>query len=947
MLRLSTFGGLSLRNAREVTTGAGSQRSRLALLAVLAVAGERGVTRDKLLALFWPDADQDRARGALKQAIYTLRRDLGNEDVVVGTGDIRLNRGVITADVQDFQDAVAAGDLRRAVAVYTGPFLDGVYLRSNAEFERWSSDERARLQAAYVDAVRALADGALQRQAWRESADWWTRLTRLDPLNSEFAEGGMRAALKAGDAGAARDFYRAHEAALRSELGAAPPPGLAAMLQQWSTTPPTVVASALASATPVMAPGPAQTLESESAAIPPRSRVSALTRVAAAAAVLALAVTALGMMVSRITMVEADEGGRVAVLPFRVESQDPGLQRMGIGVVDALSPLFSGEVGVAPSVHPASVLREWRESPRDYSVDEAVTLGKELAATEVVTGSIVALGKALTITAALYDVREGSRLASVSFTGPVDNLAGVVENLAARLLAARVGESPERLDYVTTSSPFALNEYLAGRVALRAGRYEDARLHFSRALDSDTTFALAALGLTEAGAWALWSGAERERRIITRTLALRQHLSARDRALFDALVGTPGKIRTAAREIGDWERAVTLLPDVATAWYEYGDRMFHVGALVGVQDPWKRAAAAFERTVQLDPAFAPPYAHLVQVHLAAGDLRRARANMDKVESAGTALKELEFIRWRYSLADPRAAPSRPFDGLTGQALERIVGTTQLDGLPIVHAENAVGELKRRDATADQQLVVDLAEYSLALNRGESARALAVLERIQSLEPIPAGKSTSFFSVDQLRVLSALFGGLPLDAVGSSAQTVTARARRAAPVGARARALRVGDLCAGGLWHAERGDEATAARMLSGLRAEEHFADSLLFFAADPRLCARLVDAALAVRSDPARSVARVRSADSAMAIGPASFGADFGNVLLATLYRRLGDPASALRCIRRRSYYWTSPGTLFLAEKLRLEADMARSIGDASGAARVARVHASLRGGTR
>lgn len=945
MLRLSTFGGLSLRNAGPVTTGAGSQRSRLALLAVIAAAGERGVSRDKILALFWPDADQDRARGALKQATYALRRDLLSGVVIIGTSDLRLNTSAITADVQDFQDALAVGDLRRAVEIYTGPFLDGVYLRNNAEFERWCGDERARLQAAYVGAVRALADNAFKAQAWRESAEWWTRLTRLDPLNSEFAEGGIRAALKAGDAGAARSLFRAHESALRSELGVMPPPSLAALLQEWKTTSPPV-GGATRPSTLAIPPGPIAS-EASAFAPPPRPRFGGARRLTVATVVLALAGVALAVTASRIGMVDADDGGRVAVLPFRVESSDASLQRMGIGVVDVLSPLFSGEAGSAPSVHPASVLRRWRESERKFSVSEAVELGKALGATEVVTGNIVALGKAVTMNATMYDVRDRSRIASVSFTGSADSLAGVVVSLAARLLAARVGEAPERLDYVTTSSPFALNEYLAGRTALRAGRYEDARLHFSRALDSDTTFALAALGLTESGAWALWSGAERERRIVTRTLALRQHLSPRDRALFDALVGTPGKVRTAAREIADWERAVTLLPDVATAWNEYGDRLFHVGAFVGVPDSWARAAAAFDKTVELDPAFAPPYAHLVQTSLAAGDLRRARANMQKVESAGTALKELEFIRWRFSLADPRSEPSRPFASLTGQALERIAGTAQLDGMPIANAENAVRELRRREATPDQQLVGHLAEFSLALNRGQTNRALAVLERIQSLEPIPAGKSSSFFSVDQLRVLGALFGGLPPDAARSSAEVVSGRARRQQPQGARARAQRIGDLCVGGLWHAERGDNATAALMLAGLRAEEAFVDSLLFFAADPRLCARLVEAALGVRDDRAVAVARVRSADSAMATGPASFGADFGNVLLANLYIKLADPHSALRCIRRRSYYWTSPGTLYLSEKLRLERDLARSVDDAPGSARVARIHAALRAGYR
>ena len=46
-VRLHTFGGLGLMDGTEVVA---SQRHRLALLALLAVAGERGCTRDKLMA---------------------------------------------------------------------------------------------------------------------------------------------------------------------------------------------------------------------------------------------------------------------------------------------------------------------------------------------------------------------------------------------------------------------------------------------------------------------------------------------------------------------------------------------------------------------------------------------------------------------------------------------------------------------------------------------------------------------------------------------------------------------------------------------------------------------------------------------------------------------------------------------------------------------------------
>ena len=74
--RLRTFGGLSLTGESGPVTGAATQRRKLALLAVLATAGERGVSRDRLLALFWPESDAERARHSLTQSLFALRREL-------------------------------------------------------------------------------------------------------------------------------------------------------------------------------------------------------------------------------------------------------------------------------------------------------------------------------------------------------------------------------------------------------------------------------------------------------------------------------------------------------------------------------------------------------------------------------------------------------------------------------------------------------------------------------------------------------------------------------------------------------------------------------------------------------------------------------------------------------------------------------------------------------
>src|SRR5205085_1387695 len=73
---LRAFGGLSLQGPDGLVTGAAVQRRKLALLTLLAVAGERGQSRDKLIAIMWPESEVERARHVLTQTLSSLRREL-------------------------------------------------------------------------------------------------------------------------------------------------------------------------------------------------------------------------------------------------------------------------------------------------------------------------------------------------------------------------------------------------------------------------------------------------------------------------------------------------------------------------------------------------------------------------------------------------------------------------------------------------------------------------------------------------------------------------------------------------------------------------------------------------------------------------------------------------------------------------------------------------------
>src|SRR5438067_9230824 len=226
MLRLRAFGGLSIANESGPLAGAVTQRRRLALLALLAAAGERGMTRDKLAAYLWPESDTEGSRHALRQLLSITHRDLNEDELFLGSTDIRLNESRISSDVAEFESAISRGELERAAELYTGPFLDGFFLSGSAEFGRWVEEERSRLTRELEGAIETLADRAAGRGNQREAIQWWRRLAATDPLRSRYAMGLITALASAGDCAGALQHARVHEALVRDQLDAEPEPAV-------------------------------------------------------------------------------------------------------------------------------------------------------------------------------------------------------------------------------------------------------------------------------------------------------------------------------------------------------------------------------------------------------------------------------------------------------------------------------------------------------------------------------------------------------------------------------------------------------------------------------------------------------------------------------------------------------------------------------------------------
>src|SRR5919204_3310577 len=150
-LTLKLFGPPRIeREGKPITL---DTRKAVAIVAYLALAGRQ--SRDRLAAMFWPEATTERARGALRRTLSVLRtRALGHALVSDGLS-VTVRDTAVEVDVRRFRELIATGRLEEAVESYPGDLLSGFALRDSVEFEEW--------QATEADELRRELGGAPER----------------------------------------------------------------------------------------------------------------------------------------------------------------------------------------------------------------------------------------------------------------------------------------------------------------------------------------------------------------------------------------------------------------------------------------------------------------------------------------------------------------------------------------------------------------------------------------------------------------------------------------------------------------------------------------------------------------------------------------------------------------------------------------------------------------
>ena len=178
-----------VRDGKQLHFTRKTPQKPLLLLKVLIAMGGRNVPRERVIDILWPDAEGDTAAKSLSVTLVRLRKLLGGESVLdTAAGQLTLNPACCWVDIWTFErglsgkhrsDCATLEALRRTLALYHGPFLDG-------HTEPLIVEIQERLHGRFIMGIERIGHLCEQRCLWQDAIDHYQRGIEVDGLKEYF-----------------------------------------------------------------------------------------------------------------------------------------------------------------------------------------------------------------------------------------------------------------------------------------------------------------------------------------------------------------------------------------------------------------------------------------------------------------------------------------------------------------------------------------------------------------------------------------------------------------------------------------------------------------------------------------------------------------------------------------------------------------------------------------
>lgn len=237
MITIQLLGGACLRSGDAAIAGPPAQRHRIALLTLIVASWPQPLSRDRAMALLWPERDATSARRLLNLAVHVIRTALDDSMITSTVDALLFNPARVSCDLHDFRAAITAKMPDAIARLYNGPLLDGFHLAESAEFGYWLEERRNELAHAYVGALRTIAERQERAGDAHSMVGTCRKLIAVDPYSGAHARTLMRALDASGDRAGALQYAVEHAQRLRVDLDLDPDAEVLALADELRATP--------------------------------------------------------------------------------------------------------------------------------------------------------------------------------------------------------------------------------------------------------------------------------------------------------------------------------------------------------------------------------------------------------------------------------------------------------------------------------------------------------------------------------------------------------------------------------------------------------------------------------------------------------------------------------------------------------------------------------------
>jgi DNA-binding SARP family transcriptional activator len=200
-------------------------RKKSRALVYYLAAHDKPLTREQLLAFFWPDSDRVSAQQVLRTTLHGLRQALG-VSLIAAEHTLALSSAV-AIDVRTFEANLQRPPanlqmLTTTLQLYRGDFLAGFALSDSAEFDDWLTERQEHYRRLAIRGFIALAALHEQQQDYQSALAALDRALAFDPLQEDVQRSVLRLHYLAGDRPGAIRRYEALRKLLDEEMGIPP-----------------------------------------------------------------------------------------------------------------------------------------------------------------------------------------------------------------------------------------------------------------------------------------------------------------------------------------------------------------------------------------------------------------------------------------------------------------------------------------------------------------------------------------------------------------------------------------------------------------------------------------------------------------------------------------------------------------------------------------------------